>query len=62
MLLNLTPAEAERWAYANGDTQTAALIRRLDQTDEVEQLDRKLVRRDAYIEELEAELYDRDNG
>jgi len=27
--LNMTPAEAERWAYATGDTDRAALLARV---------------------------------
>ena len=32
--LNMTPAEAERWAYATGDTDRAALLRQVDDAEE----------------------------
>ena len=31
--LNMTPAEAERWAYATGDTDRAALLRQVDDAE-----------------------------
>jgi hypothetical protein len=32
--LNMTPAEAERWAYATGDTDRAALLDRVAAAEE----------------------------
>ena len=32
--LNMTPAEAERWAYAAGDTDRAALLRQVVEAEE----------------------------
>jgi hypothetical protein len=32
--LNMTPAEAERWAYATGDTDRAALLDRVAEAEE----------------------------
>ena len=31
--LNMTPAEAERWAYATGDTDRAALLRQINDAE-----------------------------
>jgi hypothetical protein len=32
--MNMTPAEAERWAYATGDTDRAALLDRVAEAEE----------------------------
>jgi chromosome segregation ATPase len=56
----LTPQEQERLAYAEGYTETAAMLRRLDDAhaalgDEVAQLDDLATERDGLRDELELE-------